>query len=174
MASFRVLVVDDFEPFRRFICSTLKTRPELQIVGESADGLDAVQQADLLQPDLVVLDLALPTLSGIEAARRIRIVSPESTVLFVSQESSVDIVQEALNLGALGYVVKAHAGSELLAAVERVLRGERFLSAGLSNLPLTDNADVQASDPLSYEEAPASLAPGKGETSPPRGSILFR
>ena len=127
--SIRVLVVDDFEPFRRFICSTLRTRPELQIVDEVSDGLEAVHRAEELRPDLIVLDIGLPTLNGIEAARRIREVSTESKILFISQESSADVVRKALSLGALGYVVKAHAGSELLAAVEAVLQGKQFVSA---------------------------------------------
>ena len=126
-------MVEDSEPFRKFICSTLRERPELQIVGEVVDGLEAVQRAEELQPDLIVLDIGLPSLNGIDAARRIRKVSPESKILFLSQESSADVAQEGLHLGALGYVVKARAGSELLTAVEAVLRGERFLSSGLGN-----------------------------------------
>ena len=108
-------MVEDFEPFRRFICSTLRKRPEFQIVEEVTDGLEAVQKAEELQPDLIMLDIGLPSLNGIDAARRIRKLSPKSKILFMSQESSADVVQEALALGALGYVVKAHAGSELLA-----------------------------------------------------------
>jgi DNA-binding NarL/FixJ family response regulator len=127
-ASVSVLVVDDYEPFRRFICSTLRKRPELQIVGETADGLEAVHKAEELQPDLIVLDIGLPSLSGIEAARQIRKLSPKSKILFISQESSADVVQEALALGALGYVVKAHAASELLAAVGAVLQDRQFIS----------------------------------------------
>jgi CheY-like chemotaxis protein len=106
-------------------------RPELQIVGQASDGLEAAQKAHELQPDLILLDIGLPTLNGIDAARRIRKVAPKSKILFVSQESSSDVVEEALALGALGYVVKTHAGSELLAAVEAVRRGRQFVSAGL-------------------------------------------
>jgi DNA-binding NarL/FixJ family response regulator len=131
-SSTRILVVDDYGPFRQFICSTLRTRPELQIVGEVSDGLEAVHKAEELRPDLIVLDIGLPTLNGIEAARQIRKVAPEYKILFVSQESSADVVQEALALGARGYVVKAYAGSELLAAVEAVLQGRQFVSSGLS------------------------------------------
>ena len=131
MSAIRVLVVDDSEPFRRFICSTLKKRPDLHVVSQVSDGLEAVQKGEELQPDLIVLDLGLPTLDGVEAARRIRKLSPESKILFVSQESSSDVVQEAFTLGALGYVVKAHAGSELLAAVEAVCRGRQFASREL-------------------------------------------
>ena len=141
-----MLVIEDYEPFRRFICSTLRKRSGLQIVGETADGLEAVRKAEELQPDLVVLDIGLPSLNGIEAARRIRKLSPESKILFVSQESSGDVVQEALALGALGYVVKTHAGSELLAAVGAVLGGGQYVSSGLSGHPFTaDATDPQAS-----------------------------
>jgi DNA-binding NarL/FixJ family response regulator len=125
----RVLVVDDNEPFRRFVRATLSVRPELQIIGEASDGLEAVQKALELQPGLIVLDIGLPSLNGIEAARRIRKLSPKSKILFLSQESSADVVQEALCLGALGFVTKTHAGSQLLAAVEAVLRNEQFVSS---------------------------------------------
>ena len=131
MSPFRVLVVDDYEAFRRFVCSTLSKNPELQVVGEASDGSEAVHQAEELQPDLIVLDIGLPTLNGIEVARRIRKHAPESKILFLSQESSTDVMQEALGSGALGYVVKTHAGSELLAAVETVLQGKRFVGSGL-------------------------------------------
>jgi DNA-binding NarL/FixJ family response regulator len=141
----RVLVVEDYEPFRRFVCSTLGKRPELQVIGEASDGLQAVQKAEEMQSDLIVLDIGLPTLNGIEAARRIRKLSPESKILFVSQESSADVVQEALSSGALGYVVKTHAGSELLAAVEAVRQGRQYISSGLSGHRFTDTTDPQAS-----------------------------
>ena len=121
--------------------------PALQIVGETSDGLEAVHKAEELQPDLIVLDIGLPTLNGIEAARRIRKLSPESKIVFISQESSADVVQEALALGALGYVVKAHAGSELLAAVEAVLEGRQFVSSGLSGHSFAHATDEQATDP---------------------------
>jgi DNA-binding NarL/FixJ family response regulator len=145
MKSSRVLVVDDYEPFRRFICSTLRRQPEVHIVCEVSDGLEAVQKAEELRPDLTVLDIGLPTLDGIEAARRIRRLSPEAKILFVSQESSTDVVQEALRLGALGYIAKTNAGIELLAAVDAVCQGRRFVGAGLAgHLP----ADRQAPNRL--------------------------
>jgi DNA-binding NarL/FixJ family response regulator len=124
-----VLVVDDHEPFRRFVRSTLSSKPELNIISEASDGLEAVQKALELQPALIVLDIGLPGLNGIEAARRIRKLSPKSTILFLSQESAPEIVQEALCLGALGYVIKAHAARDLLIAVEAVLRNEQFVSS---------------------------------------------
>jgi DNA-binding response OmpR family regulator len=91
-----------------------------------------VQKAEELQPDLILLDIGLPTLSGIEAARRIRELSPESRILFVSQESSADVVRGALAEGAKGYVVKTDARGELLTAVDAVLRGEQFVGRRFS------------------------------------------
>jgi len=116
----------------------------LQIVGEASDGLEAVQKAEELQPDLIVLDIGLPSLDGIEAARRIRKLSPESKILLMSEESCAEVVQEALALGALGYVLKAQAGSELLAAVDAVLEDRQFVSRGLSGHQFADATDAQA------------------------------
>jgi DNA-binding NarL/FixJ family response regulator len=152
----RVLVVDDYEPFRRFICSTLVKKPELQIVGESSDGLEAVQKAEALQPDLIVLDFGLPKLNGIEAARQIRKLSPNSKILFLSQESSSDTAQEALALGALGYVVKPYAGTELLPAVTAVLEGRQFISSGLSDY-FANASNSKNSDRPSGDETQPSL-----------------
>jgi DNA-binding NarL/FixJ family response regulator len=125
----RVLVVEDFEPFRQFIHTTL-LETKLQIVAEAWDGIEAVQKAEELQPDLILLDIGLPSLNGIEAARHIRKLSPQSKILFVSQESSADAIEEAMNSGAMGYVVKANAASELLAAMEAVGQGRQFVSNG--------------------------------------------
>jgi DNA-binding NarL/FixJ family response regulator len=128
MSLVRVLLVEDFEPFRRFIRTTLQT--ELQIIAEVSDGLEAVSKAEELQPDLILLDIGLPTLNGIEAARRIRTLSPQSKIIFVTQESSADVIEEAMNSGAMGYVIKAHAATELLDAVEAVRQGRRFVGNG--------------------------------------------
>jgi len=107
----------------------------LQVVGEASDGLEAVHKAEELQPDLIVLDLGLPTLNGIEAARQIRKLSPASKIIFASQESSADVVQEALSSGARGYVLKTRADVDLVAAVEAVLEGRQFVSSGLQTTP---------------------------------------
>jgi len=106
----------------------LQSNLEFEIVGEVADGNQTVEQAAALTPDLILLDIRLAGLNGIEAARQIKSVSPRSKIIFLSQEHSTEIVREALSTGACGYVVKAEAGSELLIAMESVLRGERFLS----------------------------------------------
>jgi len=124
----RVLVVDDFEPWRDFVRSALKTLPELQVVGEACDGLEAVQKSQELQPDLILLDIGLPTMNGIESARRIKQLAPGAKILFTSENSDVDVIRVALSDGARGYVLKADAARELLPAIAAVLRGDRFVS----------------------------------------------
>ena len=125
----RILVVDDFGSIRQFVCEALGKRQHLQVVGEASDGLEAIQKAVELKPDLILLDIGLPTLNGLEAARQIRKLVPESKIIFLTQESSADVVQEALSIGAWGYVVKIRAGTDLLAAVEAVISGKRFVSS---------------------------------------------
>ena len=118
-----VVVVEDSVPFRHYIVSTLATQRGLEVIGEVSDGLEAVQKAQELKPDLILMDIGLPSLSGIEAARRIRNLVPEAKVVFLSQESSADIIQMAINTGASGYVVKANAETELLRTVQTAILG---------------------------------------------------
>ena len=128
-----ILVVDDYEPFRQFVASALAQNSELQIIGEISDGLDAVHRAEETQPNLILLDIGLPTLNGIEAACRIRDLSPASKILFFSENRSQEIVEEALRSGAAGYVSKSDAARELLPAIEAVLQGRQFVSSILSD-----------------------------------------
>jgi DNA-binding NarL/FixJ family response regulator len=124
----RILLVEDFEPFRTLIRILLEGKSGLQIIAEVADGQEAVHKAAELKPGLILLDIGLPSLNGVDAARRIRELSPDSKILFVTQESSPEVVQEALSLGASGYVVKTRVASDLLLAVEVVLQGGSFVS----------------------------------------------
>jgi DNA-binding NarL/FixJ family response regulator len=128
--SFKILVVDDFEDFRRFVRSALQQRAEFQIT-EASDGLQAVEKAKKLHADLILLDIGLPSLNGFEVARRVRYLAPRAKILFLSQESSPDVVRKALSMGARGYVHKLRAGSDLLSAIEAVFSGEQFVSDGL-------------------------------------------
>jgi DNA-binding NarL/FixJ family response regulator len=100
----------------------------LEVVCELADGLAAVQKAEELNPDLILLDIGLPGLNGLEAGRQIRKLVPNAKIIFLTQESSEDVIQEALKLGAQGYVIKTRAGSDLLPAVEAVLQGKQYVS----------------------------------------------
>ena len=129
MLSGTILLGDDFEPWRRFVSSVIHHESKLRIVCEVRDGMDAVKKTEELQPDLVLLDIGLPTLNGIEAAQEIRRLSPKTKILFVSQESSVEVVQEALSVGAWGYVVKSDAQTELLLAINTVLGGQKFVGS---------------------------------------------
>ena len=96
MSSVRILVVEDFAPFLQFISTTLATRQGLQVICEVSDGLEAVRKAQELRPDLILLDIGLPSLNGMEAARQIRKLVPESKIIFLTQESSNNVVEEAL------------------------------------------------------------------------------
>jgi DNA-binding NarL/FixJ family response regulator len=126
----RILVADDFAPWPLFISSIIVKDTDWHIVGEAADGFEAVQKAGELKPDLILLDVGLPQLNGIEAARQmIRTFASKSKILFVSGIDDPDIVREALRTGASGYVVKSDAESELTKAIEAVLRGEQFVSS---------------------------------------------
>ena len=139
----RILLVDDSEPWRQQVHSILRKQPELCIVGEVGDGLIAVQKAHELQPDLILLDIGLPNLNGLEAAKAIRQVAPKARILFLTQNSDIEIMRAALNTGAQGYVLKVDAGSDLLPAVEAVLDRKEFVSSGLKGY-----AVGQAESPL--------------------------
>ena len=128
LSSIRILVVDDYKDWRNQVRLLLQARPELQVVCEASDALVAVQKAEELQPDLILLDIGLPKVDGIEAARQIRQVSPTSKIVFLSADNSLDVVQVALITGAQGYVYKALAQSDLLPAIDAVLRGGEFVS----------------------------------------------
>jgi DNA-binding NarL/FixJ family response regulator len=131
-------VVDDFVPWRNYLVAKLGENAALQVVGFASDGAEAVLKAAELHPDLILMDVNLPELSGIQAAARIRWVSPESKILFLSQILDFDVALAALDSGGLGYVVKSDAENELLAAVEAVMSGKRFVSALLANRVIGD------------------------------------
>jgi len=131
--SVRVLVVDDFTAWRQCVLEKFQENRSLQVIGVAADGLEAVLKAEELQPDLVLLDIGLPKLDGIQAAREIRKVAPESKILFLTQELDPDMARAALSAGGHGYLLKSDAHSELITAVETVMIGRRFVSRGLAD-----------------------------------------
>jgi DNA-binding NarL/FixJ family response regulator len=134
MSVINVIVVDDSQDWQKFICTHLKLYPDATVVGTESDGSQAVRLAEELQPDLILLDIHLLTLNGIEAARQITKVAPKSGILFVSGESDPDIVREAFKAGGDGYVLKCEAALDLLVGMEAVLLGRRFLSRTLDDI----------------------------------------
>jgi len=127
------MVVEDYQPFRQLVCSKLKEHSELRVICEASDGFEAVQKAEQLMPDLILLDIGLPTLSGIEAARRILEHAPGSKIIFVTLQTSPAFVQEAMRLGAWGYIFKTDIASNLLRAISDVLSGRHFISRAQSD-----------------------------------------
>jgi len=166
-SSTHVLVVDDYEPWRRFAATTLRNRPSCRIVGEASDGLEAVRLAEQLQPHLIVLDIGLPKLNGIAAARQIRDLSPHSKILFMSDHHSRDITKEALRTGACGFVLKSDA-SELLLAMDSVLRGKQFVSSSLTADFLAHLAEI--SNDHAMLARPIPWSPTK---TPPHHEVVF-
>jgi DNA-binding NarL/FixJ family response regulator len=135
----KVLVVEDHELFRRALCELLRERADVVIVGEAADGLEAVRQAEALLPDVVTLDVGLPTLDGLAVAERIRAVVPDARLLFVTVECSLEVVERAFRNGAHGYVYKPRAQRDVLPVLEAIIRGGRFVSGGLERIARGDS-----------------------------------
>jgi DNA-binding NarL/FixJ family response regulator len=140
LPSISVLVADDFEDWRRQVHLLLQVRPEWQVIAEASDGREAIQKAEELKPDLIVLDFSLPNLNGIEAARQIRQLSPTSKIVFLSQNKDLNVVRAALGTGAQGYVYKMDVRRDFLPAIEAVLRGKQFVSSRLQSYEFTDTA----------------------------------
>ena len=140
----RVLVVEDHGDCRKLVRLLLQGRPEWQIIFEASDGYEAIEKAGELRPDLILLDIGLPKLNGIEAARRIRHRSPNSKIVFVSMSNSPNVVRAALSTGAQGYVYKERIQSDLVPAIDAVLRGIQFVPRTLRGHISTDATSAKA------------------------------
>jgi DNA-binding NarL/FixJ family response regulator len=128
----RILIVEDSDVLRHSVWSILQGCADFYVVGEACDGVQAINQSKALQPDVILLDVSMPNLSGLRAAPRILQVSPQSKILMFSQHDASYLVSAALNAGALGYVVKSDAGQDLLAGLRATSKGEQFLSSGVT------------------------------------------
>jgi DNA-binding NarL/FixJ family response regulator len=155
-----IIVVDDYQPWRDYVCSVLPQWLDAPVITEARDGLEAVHRAEELQPDLILLDVGLPELNGIEAARCIREASPHSKILFVSEDRSPEIAEEGLRTGARGYITKSSAASELWPAIQAVLRSEVFIGKAISGLSAGYSAQPSP--------APTSLLEEVAQDTPPQ------
>ena len=145
MFEYRILVVDDFAPFRDVVSRIFaesQALPDLLVVREASDGLAAVREAEIFQPHLTLLDIGLPYLNGIEAARRVRTVAPESKLIFISSYCSAAMVREAMSTGAYGYVVKFDVLCDLPAAIESVIRDRQFISKRVAGYDFSASVDL--------------------------------
>lgn len=152
--SYRVLVVDDHDVVRRGVRSLLESQPGVEVCSEAANGIEALEQVKRDKPHLVVLDLTMPEMNGLEAARAIREASPESDVLILSMHFSEEIAREVLRVGARGYVLKSDANTELLTAVQRLRQGKSFFTSRLA----TTMTDIFVNGPS--DSSNKSLLPG--------------
>ena len=130
--SVRILVVEDFEPWRDFFRAELQRDLEVEIGGELSDATHIVQEVERLRPDLVLMDIGLASINGIEAAKLLHQCSPHTKILFVSENRSADIARKAMESGGNGYLVKIDVRKELLSGIRAVLAGRRFISASMA------------------------------------------
>ncbi len=133
----RVLLVDDHEILRRGLRSILETRKDWEIVGEATTGREAVQKVDELKPDVVVMDISMPELNGLEAVRQIVRLAPRTEVLVLTMHESEDLVREVLEAGARGYLLKSDAASQLIAAIETLRVHKPYLTSSVNDVVLT-------------------------------------
>ena len=157
MKSIRILIADDHELFRRGLAAELTQVAGWQVVGEAANGRDAVALAAELKPDLVVLDLTMPELNGLDAARQILGADPSLKVLILTAHESEQLVREVLSAGAQGYVLKSDAGRILVAALQALLEGGSFFTSNVARMVLegylrSESADSAAGPVLSARE----------------------
>jgi PAS domain S-box-containing protein len=138
----RILVVDDHDFVRRGICALLASEPALDVCGQAADGREAVEKAKQLQPDVVVMDISMPVMNGLEATREIKQILPKSEVVIVSQHETPEMYRQAFNVGARGYVVKSSMSTDLLEAIAKVSRHESYVN-GVQSVDQKLNLDAQ-------------------------------
>ncbi|MBI2862451.1 MAG: response regulator transcription factor [Chloroflexi bacterium] len=141
MPKIRVLVVDDHSVVRSGLRWLINSEPDLQVVGEATDGLEAVQKAQELQPDIVLMDITMPGLTGLEATRRIKKTNPDVAVLTLTMHESEEHFFQALQAGALGYIPKSAPDTEVLAAIRSAARGQSYLSPAMATLLVSDYID---------------------------------
>ena len=130
----RILIADDHEVVRRGLRALLETKPGWEVCGEARDGREAVEKTKTLKPDVVILDISMPRLGGLEATRRIIKAAPRTEILILTMHESEEMVGEVLNAGARGYVLKSDAGRELIIAVESLRQHKPFFTTKITEI----------------------------------------
>jgi len=136
MKALRILVADDHEVVRKGLLALLQQQPEWQICGEASDGREAVTKAAELNPEIVILDIGMPTLNGLEATRQILKTNPDTKVLILTLHDSDQLVQDVLNAGARGFLLKSDAARDLVAAVEALRREKTYFTSKVASMVL--------------------------------------
>jgi DNA-binding NarL/FixJ family response regulator len=134
--AFRILVADDHEVVRRGLCALLQAQPDWEICGEAGDGREALEKTQKLKPDVVILDIGMPSLNGLEATRQILKVMPQTKVLILTLHDSDQVVREVLNAGARGFLLKSDAARDLVAAVEALRRDKTYFTSKVAAMVL--------------------------------------
>ena len=177
MSGMRILLADDHSLVRRGIRSLLGMRSELEICGEATDGKEALEKVSKLNPDLLILDLNMPELNGLEVTRRVHKTCPQVEVLVLTVQDSEQVMRQVLEAGARGYILKSDAGTELLAGVETVRRHHLFLSSQTSRMlrgtsaPLA-KVDVAPKQPLSPRERQILQLLAEGKSTKEIATVL--
>ena len=153
MASLRILIADDHEVVRRGLAALLQQQPDWQVCGEAGDGREAVEKAQQLQPDVVILDIGMPSLNGLEATRQMLKANPKARILILTLHDSDQMVRDVLNAGARGFLLKSDAASELVAAVEALGRDKTYFTSKVSPMVLEPHLRGPSGPPLTLSRS---------------------
>ena len=134
--AFRIFIADDHEVVRKGLISLLQAQPDWEVCGEAADGREAVEKASELKPDVVVIDIGMPSLNGLEASRQILKINPAAKILVLTLHDSDSVVREVLNAGARGFLLKSDAARDLVAAVEALRRDKTYFTSKVAAMVL--------------------------------------
>jgi DNA-binding NarL/FixJ family response regulator len=162
--SFRILLADDHEVVRRGLCALLRAQPDWEVCGEASDGRQAVEKVMELKPEVVVLDIGMPNLNGLEATRQILKAHPQTKVLILTLHDSDQVVQEVLNAGARGFLLKSDAARDLVAAVEALRRGKIYFTPKVASMVLEGY--------LHRDKLPPREIPARGRLTPREREIV--
>jgi len=164
MAVFRILVADDHEVVRKGLVALLQAQPDWQVVGEASEGREAVEKAQQLKPDVVILDIGMPNLNGLEATRQILKFNPQARILILTLHDSDQVVREVLNAGARGFLLKSDAARDLVAAVEALRRDKTYFTSKVAAMVLEGY--------LKGGTPGAAITPGRNRLTPREREIV--